>query len=104
MLASGGDSRTTSRGRGVSILRRRVVACPDFVEMVTDYLDEARPARVRATFDRHLAECPGYTSTSEQWRVVIRLGGRLGEEDVDAVDPSVGEARFDAFRRARTGR
>jgi hypothetical protein len=88
----------------VSILRRRVVACPDFVEMVTGYLAEALPARVRAAFDRHLAESPGCTSTLEQWRVVIRLGGRLGEEDVDAVDPSVREALLDAFRRARTGR
>jgi anti-sigma factor RsiW len=88
----------------VSILKRRVVACPDFVEMATDYLDEALPARVRAAFDRHLAECPGCTSTLEQWRVVIRLGGRLGEEDVHAVGPSVREALLDAFRRARTGR
>jgi anti-sigma factor RsiW len=69
---------------------------------VTDYLDEALPARVRAAFDRHLAECPGCTSMLEQWRVVIRLGGRL-REDVDAVDPSVREALLDAFRRARTG-
>jgi hypothetical protein len=88
----------------VRIFRRRNIACRDFIEIVTDYPDGALPAGVRAAADRHLAECPGCTGTLEQWRVVIRLGGRLGEEDVDAVDPGVREALLDALRRARTGR
>jgi Putative zinc-finger len=86
------EGRVTTVVAGVGSL------CLTCSQMVTDYLDEALPARVRAAFDRHLAECPGCTSTLEQWRVVIRLGGRLGEEDVDAVDPSVREALLDAFR------
>ncbi len=84
------------------ILRRRNIACRDFIEIVTDYLDGALPARVRTAVARHLAGCPGCTSTLEQWQVVIRLGGRLGEEDVEAVDPGVRETLLAAFRRART--
>jgi len=71
------------------------------VETVTDYLDDALPARLRSAVDRHLAECPGCTSTLEQRRVVISLGRQLGEYDVEAVDPAV-RALLDAFRRART--
>jgi anti-sigma factor RsiW len=85
------------------LLWRRDIACRDFVEIVTDYVDGALPARVRAAVDRHLAECPGCTSVLEQWRVVISLGAQLDEHDVDAVDPGVREALLDAFRRAQTG-
>jgi anti-sigma factor RsiW len=86
----------------VRLVRRRDVACREFVEMVTDYLDDALTERLRSAVDRHLAECPGSTSALEQWMVVISLGRQLGEHDVEAVDPAVREALLEAFRRART--
>jgi anti-sigma factor RsiW len=47
-------------------LRRRrpdPLACQEFVELVTDYLEDALPPEQRARFEAHLAACdacPGY--------------------------------------------
>ena len=35
------------------------LVCREFVELVTDYLDDRLPASQRARFEAHLAECDG---------------------------------------------
>ena len=73
--------------------------CAELVELVTDYLDGALPADWRARIDAHLATCAGCRSVVAQWEAVIRLGGRVAAEDVEALEPEVRDALMAAFRR-----
>jgi len=65
------------------------------VELVTDYLDGALPAELRARFELHLAACPGCADYLEQTRQTIRATGQLRE---DSLDPAVRDRLLDAFR------
>ncbi len=76
----------------------RSVRCQDFVEQVTDYLEGALDADERARIDRHLKRCRGCARTLEQWREVIRLTGRLRDDEVDRVDPATRAELIAAFR------
>jgi predicted anti-sigma-YlaC factor YlaD len=77
------------------------VPCAVFVEMVTDYLDGTIPSDLRARVDAHLALCPGCTSVLEQVRRVIRLAGRLTDDDVEALPVADRDRLLAAFRAAR---
>jgi hypothetical protein len=60
------------------------MVCQEFVELVTDYLEDGLGAPVRLRFERHLwgcGDCRGYLA---QMRTTIRLTGRLGPESVPA--------------------
>jgi anti-sigma factor RsiW len=72
--------------------------CAELVELVTDYLDGALPADWRARIDAHLATCGGCRSVVAQWEAVIRLGGRVADDDVEALQPEVRAALMAAFR------
>ena len=67
-----------------------------------------RTARCRPTTSRrleeHLAICAGCESVLEQFRAVIRMEGRLGEQDVDALTPAQREPVMAAFRAWAAGR
>jgi anti-sigma factor RsiW len=65
------------------------------VELVTDYVEGALPARDRARFERHIAGCPHCTIYLEQIRITIRTLGRLPEE---TISPDAREALLGAFR------
>jgi anti-sigma factor RsiW len=60
------------------------MTCKEVVEIVSDYLEDALSARDRARFEAHLAGCAGCTTYVEQMREIIRLTGRLTEEQVPA--------------------
>jgi anti-sigma factor RsiW len=47
------------------------LACNELVELVTDYLEGALPARERARFDAHLTECPDCVEYLAQMRRTI---------------------------------
>ena len=74
--------------------------CSAFVEMVTDYLDNAMPLQLRARVDEHLSICPGCLTVLDQIRAVIAMTGRLTETDVQALAPSGRAELMDAFRAA----
>jgi len=78
--------------------RRRKIDCVDVVERVTDYLDDALDDHERARIDQHLDGCPGCARVLVQWRTVIALSGRLGDEAVDEVEPATREQLLAAFR------
>ena len=78
--------------------RRRKVDCIDFVERITDYLEDAVADDDCAAIDRHLEACADCIRAIEQWRRVIALTGRLGQEDVDAVDAAARDELLAAFR------
>ncbi len=75
--------------------------CNVFVELVTDYLDDALPAGQRALVDAHLTICTGCATVLTQWRTLISLAGRIAEDDVDRVDPAVRRSLVEAFSRLR---
>jgi len=63
---------------------RRQLACIEVVEMATDYLEGAMPARKRRLLEQHLAGCDGCDAYLEQMRRTIETTGRLREEDIPA--------------------
>jgi anti-sigma factor RsiW len=62
--------------------RTREIACVEFVELVTDYLEGVLPARERRALGQHLRTCDGCASYLEQMRETRHLTGRLKAEDV----------------------
>ncbi|MEP6658448.1 MAG: zf-HC2 domain-containing protein [Acidimicrobiales bacterium] len=64
------------------ILRRRVVVCQQWTELVTDYLEGALPRGLMRAIDRHLADCPHCTEYLNQMRRTIQLVGELSDEDL----------------------
>ena len=78
--------------------RRRRLDCIDFVERVTDYLDDAVEDDERARIDQHLEACADCARVLAQWRTVIALSGRLGDDAVTAGDPGTRAELLAAFR------
>jgi anti-sigma factor RsiW len=75
--------------------------CKEFVELVTDYLDDALPDDLRTRVDRHLATCDGCQNVLAQWRTIIALAGRLTEADVDNTDELTRDRLASTFRALR---
>jgi anti-sigma factor RsiW len=72
--------------------------CNRFVELVTEYLDDALPADETRRLEEHLQICVGCESVLDQFRAVIRVSGALAESDVDALAPAQREPVMSAFR------
>jgi len=72
--------------------------CNHFVEVVTDYLDGALAPDEARRLEEHLAICDGCQSVLEQFRVILRITGRIGEEDVAELAPEQREPLTAAFR------
>jgi anti-sigma factor RsiW len=72
--------------------------CQEFVEAVTDYLDDVMPAAARARFERHLSECDGCEHYLAQIRRTVALSGRLTVDDVEALGVEARDRLLDAFR------
>ena len=81
--------------------RRDDLACVEFVEVVTDYLEGAMPAAERARLERHLRGCAGCTRYLEQMRTTVTLVGRLSTDDVDALGSEARAELLTAFRAYR---
>ena len=75
------------------------IHCQDFVELITDYLEGVVPADERERIDEHLTICAGCAAALAQWKAVIDMTGRLGETEVNAVDPRTRAELLEAFRR-----
>ena len=69
--------------------------CQEFVEVVTDYLEGAMDADLRASFEAHLAECPHCTAYIEQLRVMIRVAGTI---EATSLTPEFQAGLVAAFR------
>jgi anti-sigma factor RsiW len=54
--------------------------CADFVELVTEYLEDTLDPETRRRFEHHLGLCPGCVTYLEQIRETKRLAGHLREE------------------------
>ncbi len=78
--------------------RNRKVVCKGFVELVTEYLEDAVEPDERVRIDQHLDDCPDCTRVLAQWRRTIALAGRLGEHEVEALSPATRGHLLAAFR------
>lgn len=58
--------------------------CREVVEVLTDYLEDALPARQRVVLEQHLVFCEGCERYLGQLRASINLTGHLQQEDVPA--------------------
>jgi anti-sigma factor RsiW len=74
------------------------LACREFVELVTAYLDGTLPRDQRVRFEAHLSDCDGCTGYLEDMR---RLVGSLRETPQPPPDPQTREALLRAFRELR---
>ena len=84
-------------------LRRapRPVACIEFVELVTDYLEGVLPDRERRALEHHLSLCDPCTTYLEQMRATQHLTGSLTVDDVPAAGIEDLMAVFRAYQAER---
>ena len=73
------------------------LACRDFTELVTDYLDGALAPELTARIDRHLADCPGCQSYLAQIRATQRMLGHLPEDAVERMPAEMRGALLAAY-------
>jgi anti-sigma factor RsiW len=76
----------------------RDLACQEIVELVTDYLEGAMDAPLRASFDAHLEGCPHCPHYLEQMRATIRVAGTITADDLP---PELRAGLLEAFRGFR---
>jgi predicted anti-sigma-YlaC factor YlaD len=75
------------------------MTCENFVELVTDYLEDAMDADTRQRFEEHLALCPGCVTYLDQIREIVRHAGQLQPEDLS---PAARDHLLGAFDDWRT--
>jgi anti-sigma factor RsiW len=73
----------------------RDLACQEIVELVTDYLEDAMDAGLRASFEAHLAGCPHCTHYLEQIEATIRIAGSI---EAESLSPEFRAGLLEAFR------
>jgi len=70
--------------------------CPEFVELVTDYLEGALPAEAQARMELHRRVCRDCATYLDQMRTTIRVLGTMGTEPVP---DRITDTLLRAFRR-----
>jgi anti-sigma factor RsiW len=76
------------------------LSCARMVELITDYLEGALDAGLRARFEEHLSYCPPCREYLAQMRATVEATGRLTEGDVP---PETMDALMRAFRDETRG-
>ena len=71
------------------------LTCAEFVEIATEYLENALPPHDRERFEAHLRACDGCDVYFDQLQETVRLVGKL---DTTALSPQAETAFLDAFR------
>ncbi len=74
------------------------MTCQEFVELVTDYLDDALDEATRGQFEDHLALCPGCDTYLRQLQ---ETASRLGEIPVETLSEEMQSTLLSAFRDFR---
>ena len=57
------------------------ITCQEFVEILTDYLEDAVDPQTRAEIERHIVICRGCSNYVEQMQSTLDLLGRLAADD-----------------------
>lgn len=87
----------------MKLVRRPVVVCQEWTEMITDYLEGALPKKLVKAIDRHLSGCPHCTEYLAQMRRTILLSGEMPGEPVPAEMIDALQQAFEEFHRSNTG-
>jgi anti-sigma factor RsiW len=83
-------------------MRQPPVRCVEFVESVTDWMEDALGDDDRLTLEEHLAICPHCTEYVGQLRLAAALLRQVGETVPRASPPPEARAALlDAFRHER---
>jgi anti-sigma factor RsiW len=77
------------------------VTCHEFVEVLTDYLEDALDPSERAEIERHIVICRGCSHYMDQMRSTIDLLGRLAAEEPAGTQT---EKLLGMFREWQVGR
>ena len=77
------------------------LTCKELVELVTEYLEDRLPVAENTRFELHLCTCTACRVYLAQMRSVIRISGRLTEEDLP---PATQEDLLAVFRDWRSTR
>jgi anti-sigma factor RsiW len=72
----------------------------EFVEIATDYLEDALSSPDRQRFEAHLAACDGCDVYFDQLKETAKLVGRLHESNLS---PEARAVLLDAFRSWKQG-
>jgi anti-sigma factor RsiW len=75
--------------------------CREFTEFLNDYLFGDLPARERAEFDKHLAECPWCVRYLDSYEKTIRLTRALAVPDDAPAPADAPEELIEAILQAR---
>jgi anti-sigma factor RsiW len=78
--------------------RHDPLVCREFVELVTDYLEDRLSDTDRARFDAHLAECDGCDGYLEDMRRIVHS---LHAHPHPPADPATYASLLGAFRELR---
>lgn len=71
------------------------LTCRELVELVTDYFENALPARELLRVEQHLAACDGCERYVAQMRQTVQTLGALKQEDLS---PEAQAKLLDVFR------
>lgn len=77
------------------------ITCREFVDLVTDYIEDRLDAESRARFEQHVAVCPGCARYLDQIRESMQVLGRVS---LDTISPAARDQLLDAFRSWSSGR
>lgn len=80
-------------------MQDEVMACSTFVELVTEYLEQALPGEQRARFEQHLHFCEGCVTYLEQIRATSQIVHGIGVVADATAAPIDIEPLVSAFRR-----
>jgi anti-sigma factor RsiW len=75
------------------------LTCQQFVELVTDYLEDQLQPHVRRRFETHVAGCPGCARYLDQVRATQRMLGRI---ELDSLSSTSRAQLMTAFRDWRS--
>jgi anti-sigma factor RsiW len=75
--------------------RMAQLTCPEFVELVTEYLEGALSPADRVRFEAHIDHCDGCGSYLVQFRETIAVLGHLPPE---SIDPAAEQQLLEVFR------
>lgn len=75
------------------------LTCREFVELVTDYLEDELGPDLRRRFETHVAGCPGCERYLDQVRATQRALGRV---PLEALSPGARDQLMTAFRDWRS--
>ncbi len=79
------------------------LSCQEFVELVTDYLEQALPPDIRESFEAHLRICDGCQIYLGQMRLTVRSLPRQRASSVSEGTRAVLAAKFKEWRENGDG-